>query len=117
MVTFSIETAAAFLGFIEHAIAARIWRAIGDAMQHDVNIDTWAKCFLETFAASAVNYVFNRKIGSLGVFAVKESRSDPNLIGDFDLGENGSQVPVNKTLRPSFRSHQFSLNLIYRLSR
>jgi len=43
----------------EHSISARVWRAIGDAMLHYMNINTGTKRFMEAFATSAVNYFFN----------------------------------------------------------
>jgi hypothetical protein len=86
-VTLSIEPAAAFCRFIEHTVAAWIRRPIGDAVQHDVNINTGTQRFVEAFAAGAINYFFNQEIGSLGVFAMKECGGNPNFIGDFDFGK------------------------------
>ncbi len=79
------QATAAFGSLEEHAISARIWRAIGDAMLHDVNINTGTKRFVEPFATGAPNYFLDGEIASLGMFAVKESGSYPNFIGHFDL--------------------------------
>jgi hypothetical protein len=85
-VTNAIETTTALRGLVKHTIAAGIWQAIGNAMQHDMDINAGTKRLAQAFATSAVHYVFNQEIGGFGVLAVKECCGNPNLISDFDLG-------------------------------
>jgi hypothetical protein len=81
------KTAAPFGRFEQHPIASRVWRTIGNAMQHDMNIYAGTLVLVETLAASPVNDFFNGKIDSLGVFTMEKSCGDPNFIGDFDAAE------------------------------
>jgi hypothetical protein len=87
-VTNAIKTPTTLRALEEHAITAGIWLAIGNAMQYDMDINTWTKRFVQAFSASALNYFVYQEIESFGVFAMKECRSNPNLISDFDLGKN-----------------------------
>jgi hypothetical protein len=82
------EAPSAFGCFEEHPISSRVWLAVGDAMENDVNINTGTQGFMEAFATSAVNDFVDQKIGSLRMLTMKERCGNPNLISDFDLGKN-----------------------------
>src|SRR6266567_8852440 len=79
------QATAAFGSLEQHSVSPGVWRPIGDAMLHDVNINTGTKRFVEPFATGAPNNFLDGEITSLGMFAVKESGGYPNFIGDFDL--------------------------------
>ncbi len=101
------QATAAFRSLEEHAISPRIWRPIGDAMLHDVNINTGTKRSVEPFATGAPNNFLDGEITSLGMFAVKESGGYPNFIGDFDLRKDLvfheiPQCDVYTSLHPNF---------------
>jgi hypothetical protein len=64
------EASATVRSLKEHAISPRVWRAIGDAMLHYVNINAGAKRFVNAFAPGTLNYFLDGEVGSLGVFAV-----------------------------------------------
>jgi hypothetical protein len=87
-VTIAKEASAAGRSLEEHAISPWVWRAIGNAMLYNVNIDTGTKRFVKALTASTVNYFFNQEIGSLGVLTVKECHGNPNFIIDFELGQD-----------------------------
>src|ERR1700682_5808631 len=82
------EASASLLRFDKHAVAARVRWAIRDTMQNHMNVDSGTKRLMEGLAPSTVNDFFNRKIGSRGLFAMKQSCGNPNLIGDLQLGES-----------------------------
>src|SRR5947207_9406660 len=86
-IPFSIEPASSLRRFREHAVTAWSRRPIGDAMLHNVNVNTGTQRFVEAFAAGAINYFFNEEIGGLGVFAMKECGGNPNFIGDSNFGK------------------------------
>jgi hypothetical protein len=87
-VTIAKKAPASPRGLEEHAISPRVWRAIGDAMLHNVNINTWTKTFVETFTSSALNDFICREIYAVRPFAVKKRGGNPNLICDFELGKD-----------------------------
>jgi len=80
------KAAAALRRFDKHTVAARVRRAIGDAMQDDVNVDPGTKRLVQAFAPSTVNDFFNGKVGSRRVLAMKQGCGNPNFVGDLQLG-------------------------------
>src|SRR5260370_31873561 len=79
------EAPATLRSLKEHAIAARIGRAVSDTMENNVNVDTRTQRFMEPFAAGAGNNLLDRKIRRLGMFAMEKRGGYPNFLRDFHL--------------------------------
>jgi hypothetical protein len=61
----------------------RVRGAIGNAVLHDMNVNTRTQRLIEDFSASPLHYLLNREIAGLRVFPMQESGNDPDFIGDF----------------------------------
>jgi hypothetical protein len=84
-VALAVESAAALGSRIEYPVAARIRRAVGDTVLNDVNIDSGTQRFEQAFLSRVFYNFFYGKVDCRGIFAVEQSGSNPNFIGNFDL--------------------------------
>src|SRR5260370_1606244 len=82
------EAPATLRSLKEHAIAARIGRAVSDTMENNVNVYTRTQRFMEPFAAGAGNNLLDRKIRRLGMFALETRGGYPNFIPHFHHGND-----------------------------
>src|SRR5260370_10441030 len=64
----------------KHAVTAWVWRAIGHAMLHRMNVHSRPKRPRNTLLLGALHNLVHREIGIFGVFPMQQYSSDPNLV-------------------------------------
>lgn len=76
------------MGFQQHAIAARVWRAIGDAVHLRMDIYARSQGFSESFLFSALDDLLYGKVGLTRMLFMQQSRCNPDFVGYFDFVGN-----------------------------
>jgi hypothetical protein len=82
------EPAAALRRFAEYAVSGRIWRPVGDAVLHHVNVNTRPARTVEILALNTLHNFLDGEIRGVGAFTMEESGGHPNFLSDFQFRAN-----------------------------
>src|SRR5690349_7388379 len=78
------KPAAALCGREKHPITPGVWRAVGHAVLHHMNVNAGPQRLVEAFFVCTFNYFFDGKVVGFRMLAMQKSSSNPHLISDFD---------------------------------
>ena len=79
------QTPTTFRSFEKHSVSSGTGRAIGDTMLHNVNVNTGPQRFGYILVTRAFYNLLNRKVLGPWVLPVKQSRCNPDFVGDLKI--------------------------------
>jgi hypothetical protein len=90
-VTSAEEAAPPFGGLEKHSVPSRVWRAIGHAVLHDMNVNPGAQRLLDALPLSAVDDFLHGEIRLVGLLPMEQRRRDPNFVRDLYFRGSGGR--------------------------